>query len=219
VIQRFDEYVAQYLGDGLLVYFGYLQAHEDDAQRAVRTGLGILEAIGTLHTRLLRDKSIRLAVRIGIHTGLVVVGEMGSGGRHEHLALGEIPNLAARLQGLAAPDTVVISDATTRLVQGCITFQDLASHILKGMDTQVRVSQVMAASAAQSRLEAAEAMGLNPLVGREAEVALLRERWAQSTDGRDGPADGGAAGAAAPRARPDPPPRGPGVGTNVGASL
>src|SRR5262247_2074778 len=87
VIQRFAGHVAQYLGDGLLVYFGYPQAHEDDAQRAVRTGLGMLAAMETLNTHLVRDKGVRLAVRVGIHTGLVVVGEMGSGGRHEHLAL------------------------------------------------------------------------------------------------------------------------------------
>jgi class 3 adenylate cyclase len=97
VVQRFAGHVAQYLGDGLLVYFGYPQAHEDDAHRAVRTGLGILVAMDTLNARLVRDKGVRLAVRLGIHTGLVVVGEMGSGGRHEHLALGDVPNLAARL--------------------------------------------------------------------------------------------------------------------------
>ena len=183
VIQRFAGHVAQYLGDGLLVYFGYPQAHEDDAQRAVRTGLGMLEAMGTLPTRLLRDTSVRLAVRIGIHTGLVVVGEMGSGGRHEHLALGDTPNLAARLQGLAAPNTVVISEATARLVHGYFTCHDLGTHALKGLETPVHVSQVLGESAAQSRLEAAEATGLTPLVGREAEVTLLRERWAQSTEG------------------------------------
>ena len=142
VIQRFDGHIAQYLGDGLLVYFGYPQAHEDDAQRAVRTGLGILAAMGTLNTRLVRDKGVRLAVRMGIHTGLVVVGEMGSGGRHEHLALGDTPNLAARLQGLAAPDTVVISAATARLVQGYFTCQDLGTQALKGIDTPVQVYQV-----------------------------------------------------------------------------
>jgi class 3 adenylate cyclase/predicted ATPase len=183
VIQGFAGHVAQYLGDGLLVYFGHPQAHEDDAQRAVRTGLGILEAMETLSPRLLRDTHVRLAVRIGIHTGLVVVGEMGSGGRHEHLALGDTPNLAARLQGLAAPDTVVISAATARLVHGYFTCHDLGTHALKGFETPVHVHQVVGASAAQSRLEAAEAMGLTPLVGRKTEVTLLRERWAQSAEG------------------------------------
>jgi len=94
VIQRFDGYIAQYLGDGLLVYFGYPQAHEDDAQRAVRTGLGVVEAMGTLNTTLVRDHGVRLAVRVGIHTGLVVVGTMGGGDRRERLALGATPNLA-----------------------------------------------------------------------------------------------------------------------------
>jgi class 3 adenylate cyclase/predicted ATPase len=183
VIQRFDGYVAQYLGDGLLVYFGYPQAHEDDAQRAVRTGLGMLEAMETLNTGLVPDNSVRLAVRMGIHTGLVVVGEMGSGGRHEHLALGDTPNLAARLQSLAAPDTVVMSAATSRLVQGYFTCQDHGTHALKGIDTPIQVYQVVGESAAQSRLDVAGRIGLTPLVGRESELALLRERWAQSTDG------------------------------------
>src|SRR4029077_4960362 len=104
-------HIAQYLGDGLLVYFGYPQAHEDDAQRAVRTGLGIVEAMDTLNSRLEQEKAVRLAVRVGIHTGLVVVGEMGGGGRQEQLALGDTPNIAARLQGLGAPGTGVISTA------------------------------------------------------------------------------------------------------------
>ena len=120
VIQRYDGHVAQLLGDGLLVYFGYPQAHEDDPHRAVRTGLGILEAMGDLNTRLKRDRGITLAIRLGIHTGLVVVGAMGSEGRHEQLALGETPNIAARVQGLAEPNTIAISDATYRLVQGRI---------------------------------------------------------------------------------------------------
>jgi class 3 adenylate cyclase/predicted ATPase len=183
VIQRFDGYIAQYLGDGLLVYFGYPQAHEDNAQRAVRTGLGILEAVGTLNVRLARDQGVRLAVRIGIHTGLVVVGEMGSGGRHEHLALGDTPNLAARLQSLAAPDTVVISAATARLVQGYFTCEDHGAQAFKGIETPVHVYRVLGESAAQNRLDVAGVTGLTPLVGREAEVRLLWERWAQSTDG------------------------------------
>src|SRR5262249_3633221 len=111
MIQRFGGYIAQYLGDGLLVYFGYPQAHEDDAQRAVRAGLGLATAIGELNARLARHTGVRLAVRIGIHTGLVVVGEMGGGSRQEQLALGETPNVAARIQGLATPDTVAISPA------------------------------------------------------------------------------------------------------------
>src|SRR5712691_8481790 len=183
MIQRFDGYVAQYLGDGLLVYFGYPQAHEDDAQRAVRTGLGILDAMGKLNTGLDQTKGIRLAVRIGIHTGPVVVGTMGSGGRHEQLALGETPNLAARLQSLAAPDTVAISDTTRRLVQGYFRCDDLGIHSLKGVETPMRVYHVVAESAAQSRLDVAAAIGLTPLVGREHEVGLLQGRWAQSTDG------------------------------------
>jgi TOMM system kinase/cyclase fusion protein len=184
VIQRFGGYIAQYLGDGLLVYFGYPQAHEDDAQRAVRAGLGLVVAIGELNARLAQHPGIRLAVRIGIHTGLVVVGEMGGGSRQEQLALGETPNVAARIQGLAAPDTVAISPATFRLVRGYFTCQDLGSHTLKGLAAPLQVYRILGASAALSRLEAAEASGFTPLVGRASEVALLRERWVQSQEGR-----------------------------------
>jgi predicted ATPase/class 3 adenylate cyclase/DNA-binding winged helix-turn-helix (wHTH) protein len=180
VLQRFDGHVAQYLSDGLLVYFGYPQAHEDDAQRAVRAGLGIFDAMGALNTRLEREKGIRLAVRIGIHTGPVVVGPIGSGSRHEQLALGETPHLAARLQSLVAPNMVAISATTHRLVQGYFHCDDLGSPTLKGVETPLRVYRVVAESAAQSRLDVAT--GLTPLVGREHEVGLLRECWAQSRD-------------------------------------
>ncbi|MEO8315988.1 MAG: adenylate/guanylate cyclase domain-containing protein, partial [Pseudomonadota bacterium] len=183
VIQRFAGYVAQYLGDGLLVYFGYPKAHEDDARRAVRAGLGIMEAMGTLSTPLMLETSVRLAVRVGIHTGIVVVGEMGSGGRHEHLALGDTPNLAARLEGLAVPNTVVISESTSRLVRGYFICHDLGAQTLKGFETPVHACEVLGESMAQSRLEAAEATGFTPLVGRETEVTLLRERWARSNEG------------------------------------
>jgi class 3 adenylate cyclase len=115
----------------LLVYFGYPQAHEDTVQQAVRSGLGMIEAMQTLNTRLERTHGVRLAVRLGIHTGLVVVGEIGSGGRQEQLALGETPNIAARLQGLATPDTVVISEATAHLIHG---YQNMAEdHTCKGV--------------------------------------------------------------------------------------
>src|SRR5262249_10180288 len=131
VIQRFDGYIAQYLGDGLLVYFGYPQAHENDAQRAGLAGLGILEALGPLNARLEQERGMRLAVRVGIHTGPVVVGTMGGGGRQEQLALGDTPNIAARLQGLAAPNTAVVSAATWGLIEGFFTAQALGEHALK----------------------------------------------------------------------------------------
>src|SRR5262245_7416490 len=117
VIARYEGYIAQYLGDGLLVYFGYPRAHEDDAQRAVRAGLGMIEAVDQLNTRLAQQRGAQLAVRLGVHTGLVVVGEVGGGTRQEQLALGETPNLAARLQGLAAPNTLLISAATLQLLR------------------------------------------------------------------------------------------------------
>src|SRR5215831_2496326 len=133
VITRYEGYTAQLLGDGLLVYFGYPQAHEDDAQRAVRTGLGMLAAMGDLNTHLQREKGIQLGVRLGIHTGLVVIGEMGGAGRQEQLALGEGRNVASRIQGLAQPNTLVISDATWRLVQGYFAWQDLGVQTLRGV--------------------------------------------------------------------------------------
>jgi class 3 adenylate cyclase len=183
VIQRFEGHIAQYLGDGLLVYFGWPRAHDDDAQRAVLAGLSILGAMKALNTRLEWDKGLRLAVRVGIHTGLVVVGEMGGSGRQEQLALGDTPNVAARLQGLAAPDTVLISAATHRLVQGYFREAELGPQVLKGVATPLSVYRIVGASAAQSRLDVAAATGLTPLVGRESDVALLLERWEQSQAG------------------------------------
>jgi predicted ATPase/class 3 adenylate cyclase len=184
VIQRFDGHIAQYLGDGLLVYFGYPQAHEDDAQRAVRTGLGLVEAMATLNRRLEQRSGVCLAVRVGIHTGLVVVGEMGGGRRQEQLALGDTPNIAARLQGLAAPDTVVISAVTQRLVQGYFTCHNLGSQTLRGVATPLQVYQAVRETEVQQRFDVAVAHGLTPLVGREHEVGILRERWAQVQVGR-----------------------------------
>jgi hypothetical protein len=125
-----------------------------------------------------------LAVRIGIHTGLVVVGDIGGGSRQEQLALGETPNVAARIQGLAAPNTVAISAATFRLVRGYFTYQELGSHRLRGVMAPVQVYRILGESAAQSRLDVAGAIGFTPVVGRDSEVALLLERWAHSQDGR-----------------------------------
>jgi class 3 adenylate cyclase len=183
VIARYEGHIAQYLGDGLLVYFGYPQAHEDDAQRAVRSGLGMVEAVGQLNTHLAQERGVQLAVRLGIHTGLVVVGEIGGGAKQEQLALGETPNVAARLQGIAAPNTVVISAATSQLLGGFFACQSLGTPVLKGVAQPLEVYQVRYESTARTRLEAAESTGLTPLVGRKPEVALLLERWAQVKDG------------------------------------
>jgi len=183
VIARYDGHIAQYLGDGLLVYFGYPQAHEDDAPRAVRAGLGMVEAIGQLNTQLGRGRGVQLAVRLGIHTGLVVVGDVGSGTRHEQLALGETPNVAARLQGIATPNTLVISATTLPLLGGFFALQSLGTPLLKGVAQPLEVYQVLYESTARNRLEVVGSASLAALVGRESEVALLRERWSQVKDG------------------------------------
>ena len=183
VITRFDGHIAQLLGDGLLGYFGYPQAHEDDAQRAVRTGLGILDAMGHLNKGLQQAKGVQLAFRLGIHTGLVVVGEMGGAGRQEQLALGEVPNIASRIEGLAAPNTIAVSEATYRLIQGYFECQDLGAQTLRGVSEPLTVYRVLSASGATSRLDVAQPRGLTPLVGRESEVTLLQERWQQAKSG------------------------------------
>lgn len=179
VIRRDDGHIAQLLGDGLLMYFGYPQAHEDDAYRAVRTGLGILAVLDDLNKELQQAKGLHLALRLGIHTGLVVVGAMGGAERQEQLALGETPNIAARIQGLAAPNTLVISEATHRLVQGYFACQDLGAQVLRGVTEAMRFYHVLGESGATSRLDIAQPRGLTPLVGRESEVTLLLERWEQ----------------------------------------
>ena len=183
VIALYEGHIAQYLGDGLLVYFGYPQAHEDDAQRAVRAGLGIVEALEQLNTRLAREPGVQLAVRLGIHTGLVVVGKVGGGTRQEQLALGETPNLAARLQGIAAPNTLVISAAAYQLLGGFFACEPLGTPLLKGVRQPLEVYRVLYEQMARSRLEVAGSAGLTPLVGREQEIELLRERWGQVKDG------------------------------------
>jgi class 3 adenylate cyclase len=183
VIARYEGHIAQYLGDGLLVYFGYPLAHEDDAPRAVRAGLGMVEAMGPLNARLSQEHGVQLDVRLGIHTGQVVVGEIGGGARHEQLALGETPNIAARLQGVASPNSVVISDATFQLLGGFFACQPLGTPLLKGVAQPLEVYRVLYESMARSRLEVVGSTGLTPLVGREQEIGLLRQRWEQVRDG------------------------------------
>ncbi len=182
VIGHFEGHIAQYLGDGLLVYFGYPVAHEDDTQRAVRTALGIVEAVQHLSFPTI-PLPRPLQVRIGIHTGVVVVGAVGSSARYEILALGETPNLAARLQGLAAPETVVISAASARLVQGFFALHSLGPQTLRGSFAPMEVYQVLEASGMQSRFEVAVDTGLTPFVGREEELGLMQGRWTQAKAG------------------------------------
>jgi len=184
VIQRYDGHVAQHLGDGLLVYFGYPQAHEDDPQRAVHTGLGIIESLKHLNVCLAADNDIHLSVRVGIHTGLVVVGQIGSGDRQEQLALGAAPNVAARIQGLAEPDRLIISHATYQLVQRYFNCDSLGEHDLRGVTQPIAVYQVLGDSGIQNRLDIASTRGLTPLVGRESESTLLFDRWEQVKDGQ-----------------------------------
>jgi class 3 adenylate cyclase len=174
VISRYDGYIAQYLGDGLLIYFGYPVAHEDAARRAVRTGL---EIIAALQHSALEAPSPPLHVRVGIHTGLVVLEDLGAGERIERLALGETPNIAARVQSLAAPDTVTVSRATQRLIEGYFECQPLGAHALKGVATPMAVYRVLQEAQAASHLDVAAARGLTPLVGRAGELELLLACW------------------------------------------
>ena len=191
VIQHHEGYLAQYLGDGLLVYFGYPTAHEDDARRAVRVGLEIISALSAKIPSLLVGEGQGegaiglprfLPVRIGIHTGLVVIGEIGNNEKRELLALGETPNIAARIQSLAEPNTVIVSAATQRLIEGQFESQPFGTHLLKGLATPIAVYHVQSERQASSLL--AGRTTLTPLVGREREVGLLIDRWEQAKEGR-----------------------------------
>lgn len=177
IIERYGGAIAQYLGDGLLVYFGHPQAHEDAPARALLAGLNLVSAIPELKLRPTAQEELRLSLRIGIHTGTVVIGEIGAGARREQLALGDTPNLAARLQALALPDTVVISDTTRKLAGGGFDYSDLGRHVLKGVSHPRQVWQVMQRSDAVSRFDAATIAGLTPLMGRTREISLLKARW------------------------------------------
>jgi class 3 adenylate cyclase/predicted ATPase len=179
-VGRFDGFVAKYMGDGVLIYFGYPQAHEDDAERAVRAGLAVIEAVGQLPARE------ELRVRLGIATGLAVVGDLiGEGAAQERGVVGETPNLAARMQALAAPNTLVIGEATRRQIGGLFDMEDLGPQQLAGFGEPQRAWRVLGESGEVSRFEALRS-GETPLVGREEEVELLVRRWqqAQSGEGR-----------------------------------
>src|SRR5215831_3218258 len=179
VVRSFDGFVAKFMGDGVLVYFGYPRAHEDDAERAVRSGLGIVDAVRRLDIR-----SVTLQARVGIATGLVVVGDLiGEGSAQEQSVVGETPNLAARLQAMAAPDTVVIAAATRRLVGDLFEYRDLGAVEVKGIAEPVPAWQVLHPSDVASRFEALRGSALSRLVGREEEMDLLMQRWVRAKSG------------------------------------
>ena len=174
IVAGFDGFVAKYMGDGVLVYFGYPRAHEDDAERAVRAGLGVIDAVARLVV-----KSLTLQARVGIATGLVVVGDLiGAGSAQEQSVVGETPNLAARLQALAEPDAVVIAAGTRRLVGDLFDYRDLGTVEVKGLAGPVPAWQVLRPSSVESRFEALRGSAMTRLVGREEEIDLLLRRWA-----------------------------------------
>jgi class 3 adenylate cyclase/predicted ATPase len=179
IVTGFDGFVAKYMGDGVLAYFGYPSAHEDDAERAIRAGLGLIDAVGRLNV-----KSVTLQARVGIATGLVVVGDLiGEGSAQEQSVVGETPNLAARLQALAEPDAIVIAAGTRRLVGDLFEYRDLGTVEVKGIAAPVPAWQVLRPSIVESRFEALRGAALSPLVGRDEEIELLLRRWARAKAG------------------------------------
>jgi class 3 adenylate cyclase/predicted ATPase len=180
VVGRLEGHVAKYLGDGVLAYFGWPRAHEDDAERAVRAGLALAEAVG----RLDAHPEVRLQARVGIATGHVVVGDViGEGASREEAVVGDVPNLAARLQEIAEPGAVVIAATTRRLVGGLFELGDLGPLRLKGFAEPLTAFRVVGEGRAEGRFEALHGQHLTPLVGREQELAILLERWAWAKDG------------------------------------
>jgi class 3 adenylate cyclase len=175
-VGRFGGFVAKYMGDGVLIYFGYPQAHEDDAERAVRAGLELVTAVSGL-----KAHAALLQTRVGIATGLVVVGDLiGSGEAQERSIVGETPNLAARLQGIAEPNMVVVADGTRRLLGNLFDLRDLGDKDLKGISGPARAWAALRANSAEGRFEALHAGGLTALVGREEELELLLRRWSKA---------------------------------------
>jgi class 3 adenylate cyclase/tetratricopeptide (TPR) repeat protein len=177
-VQRSGGFVAQFMGDGTLVYFGYPEAHEDDADRAVRAGLELVAAVGALKTHA------NLQTRVGIATGLVVVGDLiGSGASQEQAIVGETPNLAARLQGIAEPDAVVIAESTRKLVGNLFELDDLGSQEIKGITGAVRAWTALRPASVESRFDTLHTTGVTELVGREEELELLLRRWSKAKSG------------------------------------
>ena len=183
-IERFDGYVARYMGDGVLAYFGFPQAHEDEAERAIHAGLGVVQAMESVNSTIGERNRITIDVRVGIATGAVVVGDLiGEGVSQQSAVIGATPNLASRLQELASPNTILVSAETHQLVGSRFHCEDFGLHVLKGFSDPVRAWRAICPTSAVSRFEAAHRAGLTPLVGREHEVGLLLERWEQTKQG------------------------------------
>lgn len=186
-VRRFDGFIAKFMGDGVLLYFGYPHARGNDAERAVYSALAIIEALPTLNNEVAQNNGIRLAVRIGIATGLVVVGEtVGEGAAREQSVVGETPNLAARLQGLAGPDSILISAATHNIVGDGFAYEALGAHALKGINEPVQVWRVTGVRDEAEDVEFDSGAGDFPLVGRDEEIGLLRRAWQQTKEERHG---------------------------------
>ena len=184
-IDRFNGYTARYVGDGVVAYFGYPRAHEDDAQRAVHAALGILEELAVLNEALSQSHQVLLQVRIGLHTGMVVAGHMGIGAAaYQHEIVGEMPHIAARLESIAAPDSIVISDATHALVDGYFETVSLGQQSLKGVSRPVGAHRVLRHTGAVGRLEVSGGRPLTPVVGRDEELGMLAQAWSEGKDGR-----------------------------------
>ncbi len=176
VVERYGGYVAKFMGDGVYCYFGYPRAHEDDAERAIYAGLGIVDAVGRLGRNL--------SVRVGIATGIVVVGDLiGEGAAEEAAITGETPNLAARLQEHAAPDSVVIAERTRQLAGQIFEYRNFGALTLKGFAEPLQACAVVRARRAESRFDAVRAGALTDLVGREDEIEILTRRWARAKNG------------------------------------
>lgn len=182
-IECYAGYIAQYLGDGVLVYFGYPEAHEESARRAVSSGLALLDATSSLNRELQQQWDMRLAVRVGIHSGLVVAGDVGVGGRTDQLVLGQTPNVAARLESLAEPDTVLLSRTTFDMVQGFFECEALGPHQFKGLAEPIEVFRALRQTGVRSRFQLTLAGGLTPMVGRRREGNRLLDIFEEAEDG------------------------------------
>lgn len=183
-IDRYQGYVARYMGDGVLAYFGYPRAHEDDSERAVRASLDIINAMGGINDGIGREHGIEVAVRVGVATGPVVVGDLiGEGAAQESAVVGETPNLASRLQNLAERNSIFVAPNTHRLTLGYFRYEDLGERTLKGIAEPVHVWKVLGEGVPESRFEALHGRRLIPLVGRQEEVDILLGRWGYALDG------------------------------------